>query len=293
MSDVISEITRLTEKDCYHLVERHKKTFTYPLHKHEAIELNFVENCNGARRIVGDNIEVLGNYDLVLLGGGLEHIWEQYECDTGESDIREITIQFPMDIFSREFLSKTHMAPLAQLMERASVGVAFGMKSIMHVYDRINELSQMQPGFYSVMKFMEIMYELSTCTDYHLLSSSAFAHTSVATDSRRVQKVKNYIDQHFRDEIRLQSLADLANMTPTAFSRFFKLRTGRSISEYIIDVRLGHAARLLVDSTMTVVEICYHCGFNNISNFNRIFKKRRGCTPTEFRANYHRKNVIV
>ena len=97
----------------------------------------------------------------------------------------------------------------------------------------------------------------------------------------------------FREEIRLQELADLASMTPTAFSRFFKLRTAKTISEYIIDVRLGHAARMLADSTMTIVEICYQCGFNNISNFNRIFKKRRGCTPSEFRENYHKKHVIV
>ena len=115
----------------------------------------------------------------------------------------------------------------------------------------------------------------------------------MSTDSRRVQRVKEYIDQNYRDEIRLQDLAEIASMTPTAFSRFFKLRTAKSISEYVIDVRLGHAARLLADSTMAIVEICYRCGFNNISNFNRIFKKRKGCTPTEFRENYHKKHVIV
>ena len=185
------------------------------------------------------------------------------------------------------------MASLNDLMKRAEVGVAFGMKTILHVYDRINELVEMEPGFASVMKFYELMYELSISTDYHMLSSSAFAHTVVSTDSRRVQRVKEYIDQNYRDEIRLQDLAEIASMTPTAFSRFFKLRTAKSISEYVIDVRLGHAARLLADSTMAIVEICYRCGFNNISNFNRIFKKRKGCTPTEFRENYHKKHVIV
>ena len=108
-----------------------------------------------------------------------------------------------------------------------------------------------------------------------------------------MQKVKEYIDGHFREEIHLQDLADIVSMTPTAFSRFFKLRTSKNISEYIIDVRLGYAARLLVDSTMAIVEICYRCGFNNISNFNRIFKKKRGCTPTEFRENYQKKHIIV
>ena len=291
MNEVISEITRLTDKDCYHLVERHKKQHTYPLHRHGEMELNFVENCSGNRRIIGDSIEVIDCYDLVLMGGGLEHTWEQYECQS--NDIREVTIHFSRDLFSDAFLSKTHLKPLADLISKADVGVAFGMKAIMHNYDRLNELVNMEPGFYSVMKFIELMYELSLTSDYRLLSTSAFAHTTMTTDSRRVQKVKDYIDANFKDDIRLQELADLANMTPTAFSRFFKLRTGKSISEYIIDVRLGHAARMLADSTMAVVEICYRCGFNNISNFNRIFKRKKGLTPTEFRENYHTKHIIV
>ena len=291
MNEVISEITRLTDKDCYHLVERHKKQHTYPLHRHGEMELNFVENCRRNRRIIGDSIEVIDCYDLVLMGGGLEHTWEQYECQS--NDIREVTIHFSRDLFSDAFLSKTHLKPLADLISKADVGVAFGMKAIMHNYDRLNELVNMEPGFYSVMKFIELMYELSLTSDYRLLSTSAFAHTTMTTDSRRVQKVKDYIDANFKDDIRLQELADLANMTPTAFSRFFKLRTGKSISEYIIDVRLGHAARMLADSTMAVVEICYRCGFNNISNFNRIFKRKKGLTPTEFRENYHKKHIIV
>ena len=291
MNEVISEITRLTDKDCYHLVERHKKQHTYPLHRHGEMELNFVENCSGNRRIIGDSIEVIDCYDLVLMGGGLEHTWEQYECQS--NDIREVTIHFSRDLFSDAFLSKTHLKPLADLISKADVGVAFGMKAIMHNYDRLNELENMEPGFYSVMKFIELMYELSLTSDYRLLSTSAFAHTTMTTDSRRVQKVKDYIDANFKDDIRLQELADLANMTPTAFSRFFKWRTGKSISEYIIDVRLGHAARMLADSTMAVVEICYRCGFNNISNFNRIFKRKKGLTPTEFRENYHKKHIIV
>jgi AraC-like DNA-binding protein len=108
-----------------------------------------------------------------------------------------------------------------------------------------------------------------------------------------VQKVKNYIEQNYKKEIRLNTLADLAGMSPSAFSRFFKLHTGRNLSEYIIDQRLGYASRMLVDSTNSVAEISYACGFNNLSNFNRIFKKRKGCSPSEFRENYHKTRIIV
>ena len=125
------------------------------------------------------------------------------------------------------------------------------------------------------------------------LSSSSFAKISVYSDSRRVQKVQDYIDQHYNEEIRLGQLADLVSMTSVSFSRFFKLRTGKNLSEYIIDIRLGHATRMLVDSTMSIAEICFECGFNNLSNFNRIFKKKKNCTPKEFRENYQKKKKLI
>ena len=105
--------------------------------------------------------------------------------------------------------------------------------------------------------------------------------------------MKSYIDTHFREEIRLSTVADIAGMSDSSFSRFFKLHTGRNLSDYIIDLRLGHACRLLVDSSDSIAEIGYHCGFNNLSNFNRIFRKRKDCSPSEFRENYRKTRVIV
>lgn len=107
-------------------------------------------------------------------------------------------------------------------------------------------------------------------------------------DSRRVRKVQEYIDTHYKEDLHLALLSDLVGMTDSAFSRFFRLRTGRSITEYITEIRLGHAARMLVDSTMGVSEICYECGFNNVSNFNRLFKRLKGRSPREFREVFKR-----
>ena len=95
------------------------------------------------------------------------------------------------------------------------------------------------------------------------------------------------------DEIRLAMLADIAGMSTSAFSRFFKLHTGRNLTDYIIDIRLGAAARMLVDTKRSISEICFNCGFNNLSNFNRIFKKKKGCSPTEFRDNYRKTRIII
>lgn len=290
MDKIITEITPLEEKDCFYLVERYKESFTYPLHKHEELELTFEENCEGARRIVGDSIEDLGKYDLVLIGSNLEHTWEQNNCRS--SQMREVTIQFSPDLFSENLLHKDHMLSIHQLLERSHNGVAFGMGAVMRIYAKFNEIANAKPGFYRFIKLLEILYELSLEEDFHILASSGFSHSKLTPDSRRVRKVEEYIDHHFKEEIRLQTVSDIAGMTPTAFSRFFKLRTGRTLSDYIIDIRLGYAARQLVDTTTSVVEICYDSGFNNVSNFNRIFKKRKGCSPTIFRENYNKNKIL-
>ncbi len=291
MNKVITEITPLSNEDCFYLVDRYKDRFTYPLHKHDEIELNFVQKCAGARRVVGDSIEELGEYDLAIIGSGLEHVWEQGDCNT--SPIREITLQFSPELFGENFLNKKQLKSVHSMLDNAKYGIAFDMPAIMKVYGMLDEITRLQSGFYRVMKILSILYELSIDSNYHLLSSSSFSHIKVSADSRRVQKVEEYINEHYSADIRLQTLSDLVGMTPTAFSRFFKLRTGKTISEYIIDIRLGIASRKLVDTTMSISEICYDCGFNNVSNFNRIFKRKKGVSPKSFRENYRKHKVII
>ncbi len=291
MNKVITEESHTSEKDCFYMVDREKEAFTYPLHKHEAMELNFVENCDGARRIVGDSIEVLGKYDMVLVGSNLEHAWDQYDCQS--KSIHEITIQFPPDLFNEQFLQRNQLSSIRALFQNAKRGIAFELNTIMELYEKIKVITQSQPGFYRMLKLMEILYELSMQENYTLLASRSFSNVKNTPESIRVRKVEEHIDQNFKQEIRLKTLSDIAGMTPAAFSRYFRMKTGKTVSDYIIDIRLGHAARQLVDTTNSVADICYDCGFNNISNFNRIFKKKKGCSPTAFRENYHKRRIIV
>lgn len=291
-SKVIHEISPLMGKDVLYIADRRKKEFTYPIHNHEVVhELNFVERAAGVRRIVGDSNEVIGEYDLVLITSpDLEHVWEQNTCQS--EDIREVTIHFDID-FTNDIFSRNPFNSMQKMMMEARKGLCFPMDAIMRVYQLIDTLSSVKDGFYAFTQFLTILYELSKCEGARALASSSFAKVEVSSDSRRVQKVKNFIDQNYRYEIRLPQVADIAGMSPSAFSRFFKLHTGRNLSEYIIDLRLGYASRMLVDSTHSIAEISFQCGFNNLSNFNRIFKKRKGCSPSEFRENYHKTRVIV
>ena len=289
---IIHEITPLMGKDVLYIADRHKKEFTYPIHNHSVYELNFVENAKGVRRIVGDSQEVIGDYDLCLITSpDLEHVWEQNECHS--DDIREITVQFDFSMSDETLFGRNPYASITRMMQGAKKGLSFPLQAIMKVYGLLDTLSSVKDGFYAVQQFLTILYELSRCENARTLASSSYAKVTVEDDSRRILKVKNFISKTYMDELRLPELASLAGMSSSAFSRFFKLHTGRNISEYIIDLRLGYAARMLVDTAKSISEIGFDCGFNNLSNFNRIFKKKKGCSPSEFRESYHKTRIIV
>ncbi len=283
------------DTDALYIADRHKSEFSYPVHNHDVFELNFVENAAGVKRIVGDSNEVIGDYDLVLITNpSLEHAWEQHECKS--NDIREITIQFNFGAGITEadyFFGKTPFESIRHMMKEAQKGMAFPMSSIMKVYERLSGLSQITDRFTALMDFLNILHTLSLCTGARTLATTSYAKVNIEDDSRRILRVKKYISDNYMYELRLKSLADLANMSESAFCRFFKLHTGRRLSDYIIDIRLGYATRLLIDTTETIAEISFKCGYNNMSNFNRIFKRKKGCSPTEFRNSHHKIKVIV
>jgi AraC-like DNA-binding protein len=292
MAKVLRETPPITDKDCFYIVERHKTEFNYPIHSHEEFELNFVENCTGVHRVVGDSIEEVGDYDLVLVtGDGLEHAWQQGNCVS--PDVREITIQFSSSLLDERLLGRNQFASIRKMFDKARLGVAFSMTAILKVYNLLDGLALQQDRFEQFLMMLKILNELSLDTHSRTLASNSFAKKETDRESRRISKVKEYISIHYADELRLEELAALVGMTPSAFSRFFKQHTTRTLSDYIIDIRLGAAARQLVDTTTGISEISYACGFNNLSNFNRMFKARRGYTPRDFRALFTKSRVYV
>ena len=292
MSQVLQEITPLSDKDCFYVVERHKSEFVFPIHSHSECELNFIENGAGVRRIVGDSVEEIGDYELTLVTGErLEHAWEQGNCRS--NDIREITIQFSRTLFSPDILARKQFRTIREMFERASNGLTFSLKAIMKVYAMLDVLASEPDGFEQFQHLLQILYILSNDEGSRVLASTSFAKVARTAESRRVQKVQEYINAHYSEEIRLDDCAALVGMAPSAFSRFFKQHAGRTLLDYIIDIRLGHAARLLVDTTLGISEISYSCGFNNLSNFNRTFKARRGYTPRDFRTLFRKNRVFV
>lgn len=291
-TNIIKELTPLSDKDCLYIVERHKNEFTYPMHTHDAYELNFIRNGHGLKRIVGDSVESITDLELVLIAQpNLEHTWEQGDAE--RRDMYEITIQFSPNLISQTLLNKNQFASIGSMLERAKQGLCFSMETIIAVYGDLEELLHCTDGFAQLLQFWHLLFRLSKDSKARTLSSGSFAKANISADSRRVQKVEDYIRLHYMDDIPLATLADIVGMTEVSFSRFFKLRTGRTLTNYLIDMRLGYASRMLVDTTQSVAEIAYQCGFNNISNFNRLFRKHKQMSPIEFRNSYQKNKVLV
>lgn len=277
------EIIPLTPADCFTIFTRVKSDFDFPLHYHEELELNFIHNAKGARRVVGDHIGEIDDLELVLVGSNLPHVWQTHK--TKSRKITEVTIQFHKDLFDEKFLRRNQLSFIRTMLERSAKGILFSKTTAQQLMPRLLLLGQKQ-GFDSVLELISILHDLSVSRNMHTLSDSTFSNAELSYNSRRIDTALEYMNQNFHRNITLSEVSKLVNMTDVSFSRFFKSKTGINFIDSLLELRLGQASRLLIDTTDSISEVAYDCGFNNISNFNRLFKKKKGCTPKEFRESY-------
>lgn len=240
--------------------------------------------------MVGDNVEVIGEMDMVLLGSNLPHSWFTHECKSQE--IHEITIQFHRDLFDEKFLNRNQLSHIRALLERSSRGILFSQETTKAFQSRLEQLNTKQ-GFDSVLELMSILHDLSLSRNIKTLSNATFSNEHLSYNSRRIEKAFEFMQTNYDKNVSLADVAKTVSMPEVSFSRFIKKRTGKTFIESLNEIRLGHASRLLIDSTQTVAEISFKCGFNNLSYFNRIFRRKNGCTPTEFRQNYSGIKVFI
>ncbi|WP_256011099.1 AraC family transcriptional regulator [Desertivirga xinjiangensis] len=289
-NSITKEITPLTPNDCFTIFSRVKKEFNFPLHFHDEYELNLILNARGAKRIIGDHIDIIDDIELVLVGPNIPHAWFTHDCKT---EITEITIQWHKDLFDEKFLSRNQLSFIKKMFEMSARGVCYPKEAIQVVLPRLLSLSQ-RSGFDSVMDLISLLHDLSTSRNMIALSDTSFLNNNNFNyNSRRLDKAFDFMNQNYNKQISLNDIARLVNMTEESFSRFIKKRTGNTFINSLNEIRLGHASRMLIDTTHSVTEISYQCGFNNISNFNRLFKKKKGCTPKEFRENFSGVRVFV
>jgi AraC-like DNA-binding protein len=254
------------------------------------MELNLILNAKGAKRIVGDHIDEIDNMELVFVGSNLSHGWFTHNCES--KNIQEFTIQFHKDLLDDLLLKRNQLNHIRNMFESSQRGILFSTETTKQISPRIMALDK-KTGFDSILELLSIFHDLSTSREMKLLSDSTFTKDQFSYNSRRIEKVFEYMNNNFHKEITLAEVAKVANMPDVSFSRFIKKRTGYTFVESLTEIRLGHVSRMLIDTTHSIAEIAYKCGFNNIANFNRIFKSKKGCTPKDFRADYTGNRIFI
>lgn len=288
--EIMREITPLTQSDCFTLFSRVKKKFDFPLHYHEEYELNLILNAEGAKRIVGDHIESISSVELVLVGPNLYHAWFTHKCQS--EHIKELTIQFHKDLLEDRLLRRNQLSFIKTMFDKAQRGILFAPDAAERLVPRLLALEH-KSGFDSVLELFSILHDLSTSRNMRVLSDAASDTGQFNYSSRRIEKVFEYMNTYYSRPITLSEVAKVANMPEASFSRFIRKRIGNTFIDSLNEIRLGHATRMLIDTTHNVAEVAYKCGFNNISNFNRTFKKRKGCTPKEFRNSFSGNRIFI
>ena len=251
-------------------------------HYHPELELIVVIKSTGTR-FIGDNIEQFKEGDIILIGKNLPHMLlndkEYFEKDS-TLKAQAIAIHFKEHFAGETFLSMPEMNAIKKLINRAKYGIKFSgdLKLVTKWIKGMNKLD----GFDKTIKFFKILNFLSEHEDYKLLSSSGFINSFEMSGKKNLESVYEYIIKNFRENITLNDVAKIACMNPSAFSRFFKRVNRKTFSEYLNEVRVGYSCKLLMESKSNISEICFESGFNNISNFNRQFKKTMKYSPTEY-----------
>lgn len=276
------EITQLTPEDSFLVYDRIKDDFDFPIHFHPEYELNFIQNGTGVRRIIGDHIEEIEESELVLVGPNLVHGWELHNCTNKR--IHEITIHINNDLLDEKLLNRKIFKPIKDMFTRSNHGILFSKKTSISIAPRLIHLSKIQ-GIDYYLEFISILYDLSNSRNQRMLSTS-FSPKSDFENSTKIKKVYDYIQENYHKKISLSEISELVNMSPVSFNRFIKNRTGKTFVIYVNNTRISKATRLLLESDLSIGEISFKCGFNNIANFNRIFKRAKNCTPSEYRNEF-------
>ena len=276
------EIPPLSPLDSFLVFDRIKDTFDFPVHYHPEFEINFILNGKGVKRVVGDNIEEIDTVELVLIGPNLYHGWELNKCTSKK--IHEITIQFDNNLFPDSLLSRRIMNPIKEMFNRSIHGILFSKKVAEMLTPRLVKLSKLD-GMDYFLEITSILFDLANSRNQRLLSTYTVDYATFE-DYDKMKLVYEYVQKNFSKKISLEEVSSVANMTSISFNRFIKKRTGKTFVNYINDIRIGYAARWIVEKDISISEIAFKSGFNNLANFNRSFKAIKNRTPSQYREDF-------
>lgn len=289
---IYREIIPIMSKDVFGIFNCPKAIFEYPLHNHPEYEINLILKASG-NRTVGDKVEKYEDCDLVLLGPYLNHCWDISDTDKIKyPNTHNIVIQFEENLFQNSILSKDTFQDINMMLNYSLRGIVFFGETRNQAIQKILQLVDLEP-FERTIKILELLQMLATSKENRLISRTPASSKINSPESKKMNKVYNFIMANYHKKITAPQVAGMINMSESAFSHFFKKSTNKSFTKFLTEIRLSKVCIKLIGTQDTVSEICYQCGYTNLSNFNRLFKKYKGMTPLRYRqqAKYNVSNL--
>ncbi|WP_209329328.1 AraC family transcriptional regulator [Lunatimonas salinarum] len=282
--------SRIPESRAFVVKELIAPHFDKNWHFHPEYQLFLVLEGRGTR-FVGDHMKAFREHDLVFTGPNLPHLWrndQSYFEKGSEKQTHGIVVYFPEDFIGGQLLQKEEFEGLRHLLTKADRGLEVSGETNVQLRQRMKELVHLK-GLDSIIALFDMLRLMARSKDCHPIVQAGYTNLNKASEEDRMSQVYEYVMERFAQGIKLEEVAALTNMTASSFSRYFKSRMNKSFSDFLSDVRISHACKLLHEDVLNVSEICYESGFNTLSNFNRQFKERTGMTPMAYRKDFQQR----
>lgn len=286
MKPVYTKIQEDVQMDVFAVRVTDRPYFSTEFHFHKECQMVYVVESEG-KRIIGDSVENFNSDELILLGPDIPHVWHNdkryFAAGNPETEThaRSVALFFDAD----KLLEAMHLfgaaKPVEVLLKKAAKGMKFSGKTKIQLRKMLLEMSN-QKGYPQMVTFLRMLDLLTQTKEFELLASHGYINTYQAKDNDRIDKVFKFVFSHFKTEISLDEVAALVNMNKQAFCRYFKSRTQKTFVQFVNEVRIGHACKLMEEDDIQISCLAYDCGYNSLSNFNRFFKELKGTTPRDF-----------
>jgi AraC-like DNA-binding protein len=261
---------------------RNENIKSHVWHYHPEVELIFV--CGGSgKRQIGSNISYFTEGDLVLMGSNLPHCGMTNENTKNDY---EMVIQFKPDFLGETIWELPEMQRIANLLEKSKAGIVFSENVKKIIGKKIVEMHE-SSSLERLVKFIEILDKLASTQDYRILNAGKYYLQTQVEDNERINIIFNYVKDHFKEQITLEEIADLANMKVPSFCRYFKKITNKTFTQFVNEYRITHSLKLLAEQPLSITEVCFESGFNNFSYFNKTFKEYIKKTPSQYRKEFN------
>ena len=257
------------------------------LHYHAEVELIYFNQGSGAQ-FIGDSISAFSPGDLLLVGANLPHYW-RFEGELSKSrsehhaDVR--VAHFTENFFGEYFLNLPENRRLKAVLQQANRGIRIRGKSASKVAGFLEEMLQAE-GTDKLILLMQSLLEIAKCKDLELLSSLGYGQVQEKNCDERIRDVYAYTYANYKKKISLEEIAAIARISPTSFCRYFKSLTHKTYSQFLTEIKVGKACKLLVDNALDIKQVCYESGFHNFASFHKAFKEITGKSPLNYQKHF-------